>query len=74
MRPGQTAPECKVEAGTAASSFCSASMRPGQTAPECIEFAPQRKRISFGFNEAGADCPGMLPDIGSFSGHRSVLQ
>ena len=37
-------------------------MRPGQTAPEC--FAPGE--IAFidivGFNEAGADCPGMQVD------------
>ena len=34
MRPGQTAPECRVEhAGAAERPH--ASMRPGQTAPEC---------------------------------------
>ena len=34
-------------------------MRPGQTAPECPIIVAQPQIRSFGFNEAGADCPGM---------------
>ena len=36
-------------------------MRPGQTAPECASSRAVRDGRSTGFNEAGADCPGM-PD------------
>ena len=37
-------------------------MRPGQTAPECSMKDAGCKDVSVGFNEAGADCPGMLVD------------
>ena len=35
-------------------------MRPGQTAPECQRAAKQAYDPDTRFNEAGADCPGML--------------
>ena len=35
-------------------------MRPGQTAPECGAKSGIEARNSVRFNEAGADCPGML--------------
>ena len=35
-------------------------MRPGQTAPECIDAEPHASGFVSRFNEAGADCPGML--------------
>ena len=38
-----------------------ASMRPGQTAPECAAQHSRYMTIDNGFNEAGADCPGMRP-------------
>ena len=34
-------------------------MRPGQTAPECGDGDDPQSGGRFGFNEAGADCPGM---------------
>ena len=34
-------------------------MRPGQTAPECHRIVAVNDFGPFGFNEAGADCPGM---------------
>ena len=34
-------------------------MRPGQAAPEFAAFKPQLLADSFGFNEAGAGCPGI---------------
>ena len=35
-------------------------MRPGQTAPECKQWFASISTTCSGFNEAGADCPGML--------------
>ena len=35
-------------------------MRPGQTAPECCSARSWAGNSGFCFNEAGADCPGML--------------
>ena len=59
MRPGQTAPEC-IDSVTALDSMIeSASMRPGQTAPECGRCRAASWWTCSGFNEAGADCPGM---------------
>ena len=40
-----------------------ASMRPGQTAPECRYDASVARQHDRGFNEAGADCPGMQVEI-----------
>ena len=60
MRPGQTAPEC-AEAVSYALAGLLASMRPGQTAPECSFVAKKPEPRKPGFNEAGADCPGMPP-------------
>ena len=58
MRPGQTAPECRRN-GRLRELEEGASMRPGQTAPEC-DISSGRVRVkNSGFNEAGADCPGM---------------
>ena len=34
-------------------------MRPGQTAPECNTALNVQYLTASGFNEAGADCPGM---------------
>ena len=34
-------------------------MRPGQTAPEFIAEGVRGARVRPGFNEAGADCPGI---------------
>ena len=34
-------------------------MRPGQTAPECSSDLLYCRLVRSGFNEAGADCPGM---------------
>ena len=34
-------------------------MRPGQTAPECGQIRQPVGFPNLGFNEAGADCPGM---------------
>ena len=34
-------------------------MRPGQTAPECADIRAIDDQADGGFNEAGADCPGM---------------
>ena len=34
-------------------------MRPGQTAPECAGLTASGGMTPIGFNEAGADCPGM---------------
>ena len=34
-------------------------MRPGQTAPECKQWFASISTTCSGFNEAGADCPGM---------------
>ena len=58
MRPGQTAPEC-VHHRNLHGQPDGASMRPGQTAPECRLAAVPLPVVRFGFNEAGADCPGM---------------
>ena len=58
MRPGQTAPECPY-ADIMQAQIGFASMRPGQTAPECKSKEMPIGRICTGFNEAGADCPGM---------------
>ena len=37
-------------------------MRPGQTAPECPLSIRSIFPLMIRFNEAGADCPGMLID------------
>ena len=37
-------------------------MRPGQTAPECVRRDMRGHGTLPGFNEAGADCPGMQFD------------
>ena len=37
-------------------------MRPGQTAPECKLTIVTMLLTQGGFNEAGADCPGMPSD------------
>ena len=58
MRPGQTAPECGFRIRRDI-EFAEASMRPGQTAPECGDKAVVNGLDPHGFNEAGADCPGM---------------
>ena len=39
-------------------------MRPGQTAPECAEHRAAKSVSRPRFNEAGADCPGMLLEGG----------
>ena len=41
MRPGQTAPECRV-AAEEEKQRPGASMRPGQTAPECRTDKPKK--------------------------------
>ena len=58
MRPGQTAPECRAPDLLFLDRFL-ASMRPGQTAPECPSETLRGSFCPGGFNEAGADCPGM---------------
>ena len=45
-------------------------MRPGQTAPECKETRGRLKSRRSSFNEAGADCPGMLAE----TGHSSIIK
>ena len=59
MRPGQTAPECVTWEDPYFFEIC-ASMRPGQTAPECLQQVLAGLCGNTRFNEAGADCPGML--------------
>ena len=59
MRPGQTAPECLPAHERAEHKRTNASMRPGQTAPECVNAQLISQKSRMGFNEAGADCPGM---------------
>ena len=59
MRPGQTAPECGVRQPCLLNGLSPASMRPGQTAPECSALSFSLQAKAAGFNEAGADCPGM---------------
>ena len=41
-------------------TYPQASMRPGQTAPEFRARRHRPVRANRGFNEAGADCPGIL--------------
>ena len=62
MRPGQTAPEC-LSKGRLIRHSNAASMRPGQTAPECGVAMVAVQPCGVGFNEAGADCPGMLREL-----------
>ena len=59
MRPGQTAPECENVRAIRGEGTAVASMRPGQTAPECRRRPDAVRNLLGGFNEAGADCPGM---------------
>ena len=59
MRPGQTAPEFNGDKITFVPE-AEASMRPGQTAPEFMKGAGASSTYAGGFNEAGADCPGIL--------------
>ena len=47
-------------------------MRPGQTAPECQAGNQRASTRHKGFNEAGADCPGMPAPSCSFHIHVSI--
>ena len=60
MRPGQTAPEFPELVEILKNGIDRASMRPGQTAPEFENAKPIDLMVVVSFNEAGADCPGIL--------------
>ena len=49
-------------------------MRPGQTAPECASAHGQPRLRRGRFNEAGADCPGMLRRYGIATEELDMLQ
>ena len=58
MRPGQAAPEFMNWIPNDQMDS-NASMRPGQAAPEFSAPHRQQRLFGFGFNEAGAGCPGI---------------
>ena len=62
MRPGQAAPEYDLPDHDHTGGE-GASMRPGQAAPEYSSSRMFDALLSASFNEAGAGCPGIHPDL-----------